>query len=486
MKKLAISLSLGAALFCSGGALAESNAHAELTNEQIDELVLRSYPYIAMFNVNNKFALDSNNPLNTGGYNSVFANTDLADHNLQAIARPNNDTLYTVAMIDVTEEPVVMTMPAFDSKYVSLMVTAYDHYVNIPMSTGQGDFAEPSRIVFYSERTPGYDGEKIDGVDMVFEVSGDFVGATLRVMPHMAEPDRLEANRDAKRSVSIKTLSEFMTNQRADSNSKQAAKDFTTIDIQSLEQEKARFPAFGSDFELFEDRFVEVMQFVVNHTTFDANDPNDNALLEALEVVGVAPGSTFSPDDAVQVDGEALRASAERFAKKSLAAITDADFLDQVATEIFLPKGNMDAELLAILSVVGPIGQPATEALYVPIATVDGQSMNASYDYEIVMPASAMPPADAFWSLTLYDEANGFFIPNDHFKYSVGENAGYNLDEDGGIRIVVSSERPEDVPAENWLPINRSDLNLSVMMRLYSPDLEGFSLWDAPIAQKLN
>jgi hypothetical protein len=52
-----------------------------------------------MFNVNNKFALDPDNPMTTGGYNRTLANTDLAGHRLQAIARPNNDTLYTIALI---------------------------------------------------------------------------------------------------------------------------------------------------------------------------------------------------------------------------------------------------------------------------------------------------------------------------------------------------------------------------------------------------
>ncbi len=77
------------------------------------------------------------------------------------IERPNNDTLYAGAMIDVTEEPMVLKLPAFDSTYVSLMVTGYDHYVNIPMSKAGGDFDEPAAILFYSARTPGYDGAPV-------------------------------------------------------------------------------------------------------------------------------------------------------------------------------------------------------------------------------------------------------------------------------------------------------------------------------------
>ena len=83
-----------------------------------------------------------------------------------------------------------------------------------------------------------------------------------------------------------------------------------------------------------------------------------------------------------------------------------------------------------------------------------------------------MPPAKAFWSLTLYDSANGFFIPNDRKKYSVGENGGMKLDEEGGIEIYVAAEKPEWVPEDNWLPINRKDENLDIILRIYDPDLE--------------
>ena len=58
---------------------------------------------------------------------------------------------------------------------------------------------------------------------------------------------------------------------------------------------------------------------------------------------------------------------------------------------------------------------------------------------------------------TLYDNKNGFFIPNERKKYSVGENAGMKLERDGGIEIHVAAEKPEGVPEENWLPINRGD-----------------------------
>ncbi len=157
-------------------ATASAQKAIDLSGEQIENIVRLSYPYVAMYNVNNKFALDDSSSMYSGGWNKTLANTTLADHTLQSIARPNNDTLYFAAMIDVRQEPMILAFPSFDSDYVSLMVTAYDHYVNIPMSTTQGDFDKPSRILFYSQRTQGYRGDPVRGIDRVMELTGDFVG----------------------------------------------------------------------------------------------------------------------------------------------------------------------------------------------------------------------------------------------------------------------------------------------------------------------
>jgi hypothetical protein len=188
---------------------ASTTTTVELTDAQVEELVRRSYQYVALYNVNNKNVMDPNNPFRTEGWNQVRAVTMLADHTLNIIARPNNDTLYAVAMLDLSEEPVILQSPAFDSKYVSLMATGYDHYVNIPMSTRQGDFSEPSEILFYTERTPGYDGGPVEGIEKIAEMTGDFVSAVYRIMPHANEPERMQRIFEEMRNIKVLTLSEF-------------------------------------------------------------------------------------------------------------------------------------------------------------------------------------------------------------------------------------------------------------------------------------
>ncbi len=63
---------------------------------------------------------------------------------------------------------------------------------------------------------------------------------------------------------------------------------------------------------------------------------------------------------------------------------------------------------------------------------------------------------------------------------SVGENAGFKLNADGGIEIYVSVTKPEGVPDENWLPINRENIGINGMFRIYVPDAEKIKSWKTP------
>jgi len=431
----------------------------ELSNAQIENIVRRSYQYVAMYNVNNKFALKQ------GGWNGCDADTELKDHTMREIARPNNDTLYISCMLDLRKDPVILEMPAFDSKYVSLMVTGYDHYVNVPMSVTKVDFKKPEKVLFYTSRTDGYDGSTVEGVDRNFEMTGDFVSAVFRIMPYANDKARFAKIMEQMQAVKLMPLSEFQG---------KPAKPISDV----------QFPDVGkTDLDVYENNFLEVMQFVVNHTTFDPKDELDQAFLAALQPLGVEPGKTFAMDKVVQIDAKKFRSIAEQVQKSEFTRAMDPAETAKYGMSLFQPKGQITQDLLLMQSVIGPIGLPATEAMYPPVPTVDGQPMNAQNDYVIRMTKDEMPPAKAFWSLTLYDSANGFFIPNDRKKYSVGENAGMKLNEDGGIEISVAAEKPEGVPEENWLPINRQDENLDIILRVYNPDLDKMKTWAPPRAE---
>ena len=65
------------------------------------------------------------------------------------------------------------------------------------MATRLGDYKKPEKMILYTARTEGYKGEPVKGVDRVFEATGDFIGAVLRIMPHGNEPKRFKAYRGA-------------------------------------------------------------------------------------------------------------------------------------------------------------------------------------------------------------------------------------------------------------------------------------------------
>jgi hypothetical protein len=431
-----------------------------LSDAEIENLVRRSYQYVAMYNVNNKFAQKQ------GGWNTVDADTSLKDHTMREIARPNNDTLYIGCMLDLRKDPVILETPAFDSKYVSLMVTGYDHYVNVPMATRLGDFLKPEKMLLYTARTQGYQGEAVKGIDRYFEATGDFVSAILRIMPHANEPTRFKRIVEQMQAVKITTLSEYRGGK---------AKPIDDV----------AFPPVGErDADVFEKNLLEVMQFVFNHTTFDPKDELDQALLAAYQPLGVVPGQAYDAGRVATIDGKRFRKIAEQVQRVEFARSQDPAVSREIGMSLFQPKGQIPLQALVLQSVVGPIGLPAAEAMYKPVVTTDGEPLNAQHDYVIRMTKEELPPAGAFWSLTLYDMKNGFFIPNDRKKYSVGENAGMKLNDEGKIEIYIAAEEPEGVPAENWLPIHRKDENLDIVLRVYAPDLEKMKTWTAPKAER--
>ncbi len=443
-----------------------TNKTIELSNQQVEQLVKLAYPYVAMYNVNNKFAL-AEAGMTTKGYNKGLKNTQLLDHTVKAIARPNNDVLYQMAMLDLRKDAAVFEFPAMSSKYVSLMATGYDHYVNVPLSTTKGDFKNPTTIMFYTQRTQHFNDEPIEGVNEVFEMTGDFVSLVLRVAPHANDPEKYQKIVEQIGNIKGMSLSEYLGEEK-------------------IPDDAVDFPKYGeTDANIFENNLLEVLQFVFNHTTFDRNNAMDKAMLDAYKPLGIEPGKAYNAAEVMKIDGKQFRVISLKIKEEELAKMNKPEVSITIMPQLFQAKGHMTLEPMLLQSVVGPIGLPITEAMYPPVVTADGTPMNAMHDYVIAMSKEELPPARAFWSLTLYDTENGFFIPNDAKKYSVGENAGMKLDAKGGLKVYVSTAQPKGVPAENWLPINREDIDLDIILRIYAPDLEKMKTWEAPRAEMI-
>ncbi|KZF03051.1 MULTISPECIES: DUF1214 domain-containing protein [unclassified Rhodococcus (in: high G+C Gram-positive bacteria)] len=111
---------------------------------------------------------------------------------------------------------------------------------------------------------------------------------------------------------------------------------------------------------------------------------------------------------------------------------------------------------------------PAAEASY-PVCEQDeeGRQLDGSNNYTITFGADQFPPADYFWSLTVY-HAQGLLYANELDRYAITDRTpGLKHDKDGSLTIAVRTTRPSDETTPNWLPCPPGEFRL--MLRIYGP-----------------
>ena len=99
-------------------------------------------------------------------------------------------------------------------------------------------------------------------------------------------------------------------------------------------------------------------------------------------------------------------------------------------------------------------------------------------------PAGKLPPADAFWSLTMYD-ADGYLHPNSLHRYAIGDRtAGLRRGRDGSLTLAIQSARPKGSLKANWLPAPSGRFRM--IMRIYEPRRSALSgRWRPPPVVRL-
>ncbi len=113
-------------------------------------------------------------------------------------------------------------------------------------------------------------------------------------------------------------------------------------------------------------------------------------------------------------------------------------------------------------------GNHGYEAVYGEVfVDADGRQLNGAHAYELRL--EVPPPADAFWSITMYSMPEFFLVANPIDRYSIGDRTpGLVRGADGSLVIRMQHERPEDESlAANWLPTPEGDFR--PMVRIYQP-----------------
>lgn len=113
-------------------------------------------------------------------------------------------------------------------------------------------------------------------------------------------------------------------------------------------------------------------------------------------------------------------------------------------------------------------GNHGYEAAYFPTyVDANGEALTGENEYRLRLHPT--PPVGAFWSITMYDLPQYFLVDNAIGRYSLGDRTpGIVYDDDGGLTITMSADRPADArAAANWLPAPRGAFR--PLLRLYAP-----------------
>lgn len=134
----------------------------------------------------------------------------------------------------------------------------------------------------------------------------------------------------------------------------------------------------------------------------------------------------------------------------------------------------------AIVAYIGLGALAVDEALYA-VGHFDAalQPLDGHHRYTLRFEPGERPPAEAFWSVTLY-AADRYLYPNTLACHAIGDRTrGLRTDPGGGLTIQISHAAPDDTG--NWLPAPPGRFYL--VLRLYHPS-ETVRGWHIPPLQR--
>ncbi len=140
--------------------------------------------------------------------------------------------------------------------------------------------------------------------------------------------------------------------------------------------------------------------------------------------------------------------------------------------------GNYGANYLqrALITAIGLGANRPQDAVY---PTSEGPSVIGSYtgekNYVMHFNKGELPPANGFWSLTMYDK-DYFFVANPLDRYSISARQNLKANADGSVDLYIQNESPGPDKESNWLPAPKDKFIL--MMRLYWPKETAPSILD--------
>ncbi len=380
----------------------------------------------------------------------------LLDHRARVVTAPNNDTIYSSARLDLSNGPIVVTMPRIERRYYSLQfMNAYTDNIALPGSRTDG--AGPMKIAVAG---PGWQGPLPDH-DRRLDADTNDLWLLVRIL--------VAGESDLPNVAAIQSNMQIIA---------------PPGPYAGLRQIPAKDPT--------PEMFVTVINDMLGR------NPPQGLMLDQLRAVaslGLRPGEI----DAWQTMPAGLR---QRWETQWPFIWNELRQLHSQGSGIgrhtsgweFPPPGigrwGSNLTLRAAVALRGIAALDSAEVLYLNAATdAKGERLDGHHRYRIRVPAQGVP-VNAFWSITMYEimpDGRFFFVDNPIRRYSVGDRTqGLVKNADGSFDLWLLSEAPTDDDRKaNWLPAPKGPFRMSLRAYLPTPELVSGKA-DLPVIEKLD
>lgn len=443
-----------------------TKANASINEEAYDiglQAYLYFYPLVTMDVTRRVFTNGKNESLQICPINEFLNIRSFPPAEFKRVVRPNFDTLYSTAWLDLTDDPVIVSVPDTGGRYYLLPML--DMWTDV--------FASPGK------RTTGTNASNFAIVPQCW--NGTLPAGVSRIdapTPYVFIIGRTQTNGvsdyDAIHKVQdgykITPLSEWGKVPKPVNVTIDPTIDMKTPPlVQVNSMPAATYFAYAA----------EIMKLNPPHLT-------DGPILAQMKRIGIEPGRSFDFEKLDTPTQLALKkAAADGLEMMNAKAPTMAEIVNgwEMNTNTMGVYGNYYLKR-AIIAMSG-LGANLPEDAIFPQLLVDADSknLNGNNSYLLHFNKSELPPANAFWSVTMYD-AQGFQVANKLNRSAIGDRDNLTYNIDGSLDIYIQHDSPGLDKESNWLPAPKAPM--SIVMRLYWPKMEALDgRWVPPAVKKL-
>jgi len=397
-------------------------------------------------------------PMNAFHHIRTFPPADFRE-----VVRPNFDTLYSSAWLDLTQEPMIVSAPDTHDRYYMLpMLDMWSDVFAVP-----GKRASGTQVAHFGVIPKGWNGTLPAGVQPI-ESPTPYVWIIGRTQTN--GPKDYEAVNQVQDGYRITPLSAW-----GQTWEPTVAID-TTVDMKTppLTQVNtmtaAQYFSYGA----------ELMKLHSPHLT-------DWSTIARMNRMGIVPGQSFDFNTASPV----IKAGLEQAVVDGLKLMQEkiptlARVVNgwQMNTDTMGVYGNYYLKR-AIVAMVGLGANQPQDAIYpLCLADADGKPLEGSNNYVLHFTKDELPPIEAFWSITMYD-AEGFQVTNKLNRFAIGDRDNLTYNSDGSLDIYIQHNSPGSDQESNWLPSPDQGV-LGITMRLYAPKAQALDgRWIPPVVKRV-